>query len=208
MKHVSAPPEISLHTARITGFVQTERKTHEAWARFAVKKPTASALLHYLVAFVGPQNAVVVPQKTLAKVLGVTDRTIRTAISDLEAGNWLQVVKLGRGKECAYVLNDKVAWAEKRDKLRLSKFTAEVIADAEDQSPETLADTPLNRFPRVFAGEQQLPSGPGLPPPSEPFLDGMEPDLPATRQPESELVQSAREALDIAEGKTKPPRID
>ncbi len=67
-------------------------------------------------------------------------------------------------------------------------------------------------------GEQQLPSGDGLPPPSEPFLDGMEPDLPATQQttPEqmdvenyiadqrSELTQSAREALDIAEGKTPP----
>lgn len=189
MKNDSAPPEISLHTSKVTGFVQTERKTHEAWARFAIKKPTASALLHYLVAFVGPQNAVVVPQKTLAKVLGVTDRTIRTAIADLEAGNWLQIVRLGRGKECAYVLNDKVAWAEKRDNLRLSKFTAEVIADAEDQRPEALSDTPLNRFPRVFVGEHQIPSGPGLPPPSEPSLPGMEPDLPTALHEEADTSQ-------------------
>jgi hypothetical protein len=30
----------------------------------------------------------------------------------------------------------------------------------------------------LFRDERQLPSGAGLPPPSQPFFDGMEPDLP------------------------------
>src|SRR3546814_7281480 len=43
---------------------------------------------------------------------------------------------------------------------------------------------PLRRLPSLFRDERQLPSGPGTPPPAQPFLDGMEPDLPATQPPE------------------------
>ena len=45
---------------------------------------------------------------------------------------------------------------------------------------------PLRRLPSLFRDEGQLPSGPGLPPPSQPFFDGMEPDLPTTGQEESD----------------------
>lgn len=177
MKLTSAPPEIGQLPVK-GHFVQTDRATHEAWAKFSVKRPSASGVLHLLVANVGRNNAVIISQKTIAKVLGISDRTVRTALSDLEAGNWLQIVKIGAGREAAYVINDRVAWADKRDNLRISRFTAEVIADFDDQSPEALTAGPLHRLPR--AGEVQLPLGSGLPPESQPFLDGMEPDLPAT----------------------------
>lgn len=180
MKPFSAPPEIQ-RTPRGT-FVQTDRASHEAWAHLSANKPTASAVLHLLTASVGHQNAVVTSQKTIAKILGKTDRTVRTAIADLEAGNWLQVIRIGAGRECAYVLNDRVAWAEKRDNLRLSRFSAEVLADADDQSPVSLSSDPLRKLPRM--GELQLPSGEGLPPISQPTLPGMEPNLPATRSEE------------------------
>ena len=36
----------------------------------------------------GRKNAVVISQKTLAKMLGVTDRTVRSAIADLVAQRW------------------------------------------------------------------------------------------------------------------------
>lgn len=159
-------------------FVQTDRASHEAWAQLTARKPAASAVLHLLSASIGNQNAVVVSQKTMAKILGVTDRTIRNAVTDLEAGNWLQVVRIGAGRECAYILNDRVAWADKRDNLRLSRFSAEVIADADDQTVATLSDDELRKLPRM--GEAQLPSGEGLPPISQPFFEGLEPDLPAT----------------------------
>lgn len=159
-------------------FVQTDRSSHEAWAQLTARKPAASAVLHLLSASVGNQNTVVVSQKTMAKILGFTDRTIRSAIAELEAGSWLQVIRIGAGRECAYRLNDRVAWADKRDNLRLSRFSAEVIADAEDQSERTLSTTALRKLPQM--GEIQLPAGDGLPPVSQPFFDGMEPDLPAT----------------------------
>lgn len=165
-------------------FVQTDRATHEAWARFTVKRPTAAGVLHLLTANVGHQNAVIISQKVIAKALGVSGRTVIRAIADLEAGNWIQVVKLGAGRECAYVLNDRVAWADKRDNLRLSRFSAEVIADAEDQSELTLSDAPLHHLPSLLNDETQLPSGDGLPAESQPFFEGLEPDLPATEKGE------------------------
>ena len=42
------------------GWVQTERKAHEVWAKFTLQKPTASALMHYMCAYMGDQNALVI----------------------------------------------------------------------------------------------------------------------------------------------------
>ena len=180
MKADADPAEAQFRPAAKGHFIQTDRATHEAWARFSIKRPSASAVLHYLTANVGQANAVIIPQKAIAKALSVSDRTIRSAIADLAQGNWLQVVRIGAGRECAYVLNDRVAWADKRDNLRFSRFSAEVIADAEDQSAETLNGPALYRLPSMLEGEQQLPSGMGLPPTSQPFLPDMEPDLPSS----------------------------
>lgn len=169
----SAPPRT---------WVQTERAAHETWAALAIQSPRASALLHLLVARMGPQNAVVVSQKTLAKMLGCNERTIRNALADLTAGNWVQVVRVnGPGTVAAYVVNDRVAWGQPRSDLHMSVFSATVIADAEDQPAETMQTVPLRRLPALFPGETALPSGPGAPPPSQPLLDGMEPSL--TRDP-------------------------
>lgn len=180
MRRISAPPEVGTPVKHKVGqWVQTDRKTHEEWARFSVKKPTASGLLHLLVANMGHQNAVSVPQKVLAKLMDVSDRTIRTAISDLVAGNWIQVVRLGKGKEAVYVVNDRVAWGQSRNELCLSAFSATIIADAADQDEATLSKAPLRRIPTLYQGEMQLPTGPGEDPPSQPSIPGLEPDLPA-----------------------------
>lgn len=161
------------------GWVQTERAAHEAWANLILRKPTAAAVLHKLVANMGSKNAVVISQHTLAAMVGVTDRTIRTAIADLVAGRWIQVVKLGKGRECAYVVNSRVAWGESREGLRLSVFDAAIVADWADQEDPLLGSGDLRRIPVLYPGEQQLPAGDGEPPPSQTCLDGMEPDLPA-----------------------------
>ena len=159
--------------------MQTERASHEAWGHFSIKRPAASGVLHILVAKMGAENAVVISQKVIAEILGITDRTVRAAIADLEAGGWIQIVRIGKGREAAYVINDRVAWGQPRDKLPLSRFSATIVADARDQDPASLDGPKLRRIPVLFAGERQLPGGPGEPPPSQPSLDGMLPDLPA-----------------------------
>src|SRR3546814_10766428 len=56
-------------------WVQTDRASHEAWARLSASNPKAGALLHLLAARVGDNNAVVVSHKTLAELLGVRSIT-------------------------------------------------------------------------------------------------------------------------------------
>lgn len=163
-------------------WVQTERKAHEAWANLIARKPRAAMLLHHLVAQMGHQNAVVVSQKTLAKLMGIHERTVRRAVADLVEERWIQVVRLGSGKEAAYVVNDRVAWGQRRDQLCLSVFSATVIADVEDQDQTALDHEDLRRIPTLYPGEQQFASGPGEEPPTQPSIPGMEPDLPALSQ--------------------------
>lgn len=162
-------------------WVQTERAAHEAWGLLSMKSPRAAALLHHLIANMGSQNAIVASQATLAKMLRCDPRTIRRAVDDLVADNWIQCVSMGgAGTVNAYIVNDQVAWGEKRDNMpRLSLFTARVIADIDDQSEHTLSRSQLRKIPVIYPNEKQLPSGPGEPPPSQPSIPGMEPDLPA-----------------------------
>lgn len=161
-------------------WVQTERSAHEAWARLSVRSPRAAALLHVLVARMGQENAVVISQKILASLVGCTDRTIRTAVKELVDDNWIQVVKLGGGlSTVAYVVNSNVGWTQRRDELCTARFTATVVADRADQDEKTLTHKDLRRIPVLYAGEQQLPTGPGEDPPAQPSLEGLEPDLPS-----------------------------
>ena len=170
-------------------WVQTERAAHEAWAGLIARKPRAAMLLHHFVALMGDRNAVDISQKTLGKLLGDTDRTVRSAVADLVAERWISVVKLhGPGTVSAYVVNDRVAWGERRDKLPLSVFSAVVVADQDDQDEALLGHGELRRIPSLYPGELQLPSGPGQEPPSQPNLDGMEPDLPHTDPGTGEIV--------------------
>jgi hypothetical protein len=162
-------------------WVQTERKTHEQWAALMRKSPRAAELMHLLVARVGRHNAVVVSQKTLAKLMQRHINTVAAAIKDLQAGNWIEVRQVGdRGTVNAYIINDRVAWTGPREGLRYSLFSASVVVSDEEQPDrdELGHQSPLKQLPRMFPGERQLPSGPGEDPPSQPCLDGLEPDLP------------------------------
>ena len=161
-------------------FVQTERAAHEKWAALGVKHPAASALLHLLAANVGENNAVVASQKVLAKLMGSSTSTVKRALKVLEEGNWIEVAQIGQsGTVNAYVVNSRVAWTEARDQLRYARLKADVLLTSDEQ-PRPIGDDrePLHHLPRI--SEMQIPTGQGLPPPSEPPLPGMEPDLPST----------------------------
>jgi DNA-binding transcriptional MocR family regulator len=171
----------------LSGWVQTDRASHEAWAVLIRRSPLAATLMHLLAARVGEHNAVVISQKTLASLAGASRRGVQSALKILERDRWIELRQLGTtGSVNAHVLNDRVVWAGARDGLRYSTFTAVVIV-SDDEQPDRVElgqQEPLRKLPRQFPGEQQLPAGEGLAPPSEPALPGLEPDLPATVEPE------------------------
>ncbi len=167
-------------------WVQTERAAHEAWASLIERAPKAAQLMHILTARVGEHNAVVVSQKTLSALMKCSRRTVQRAVDVLIADRWIEVRQIGEnGTVNAHIINDRVAWSGKRDGIRYSLFSAAVIVSEEEQPDRDQIGQhePLRRLPSLFRDERQLPSGAGLPPPSQPFFDGMEPDIP-TKAPQ------------------------
>lgn len=165
-------------------WVQTERSAHEAWMILIAKSPVGAQIMHALTARLGDHNAVVISQVSLAKIIGRSERAVRTALGVLKADNWIEVRQLGNAATVnAYIVNDRVAWTGKRDGIRYSLFSAAVVVSEEEQPDrDTLGQqAALRRIPDLLPGEMQLPSGEGLPPVSQPTFEGMEADLPARR---------------------------
>lgn len=161
-------------------WVQTERKAHEGWAKLIRSSPKAAELLHVLVANMDKKAAVVVSQKVLAEMMSTSVPTVKRAVTALQEGNWVEVVRVGseRGGVNAYVVNRRVAWADNRDNQRYAIFDARIITSAHEQERDVLEiQEPLNQLPNF--GEFQIPIGNGLPPPNQPSIDGLEHDLPA-----------------------------
>ena len=163
-------------------WVQTERAAHEAWAALIAKAPKAAQIMHILTANIGEHNAVVISQKNLMRLTGTSRRTVQRALSVLEKDRWIELRQIGQnGTINAHVINDRVAWSGKRDGIRYSLFSAAIVlSDDEQPDSEKLGQQPaLRPLPSLFQDEHQLPTGDGLPPPSEPSLPGMEQNLPA-----------------------------
>lgn len=169
-------------------WVQTERKAHEAWSSLIQRHSIAASLMHRLVSQMDRRGAVIISQKTLGEMMGLHRNTISRAIKVLEQENWIETVRLGAetGGVKAYLVNRRVAWADKRENQRFAVFDARVIVSANEQHPEALEKRgPLQQLPR--AGEYQIPAGDGLEPPSQPVLGGMEPHLPSTGDRQTDI---------------------
>lgn len=168
-------------------WVQVDRKASEALTQLILKKPRAAALMTALISNMGQNNAVIISRKNLARTLNCHPNTVDNAVSDLVKLNWIQVVSTGgKGSANAYVINNRVVWSGPRDGIRFARFTADVVVSDDDQSP--ILDTqPLWQIPSAAPGDRQIVSGEGLPPPSEPSLPGMEPDMPTTIHHEYDL---------------------
>lgn len=166
-------------------WVQTERASHEAWAQLIGVAPMAARLAHTLVAHMGDGNAVVASQGTLGELMArsgerpVHRNTVRKAIQKLESERWIEVVQIGgKGGALAYIVNDRVAWGQARERLRYSRFSAQVLVSESEQAQAIENREPLRQIPTIMRGEQQIPSGEPGDPPSQGLLEGTEPDLP------------------------------
>lgn len=182
MKSRMTHPQLTSDRPKTT-WVQTERIAHEAWGRLTLSSPRAAALMHYLVAEMDESAAVVASHATLAAISGMSPSTIKRAIADLKAGNFVEVIQIGgKGGALAFVVNSRVGWATHRDKMHMAAFTAKVLASGQEQEAGYLEGPPLHQLPLLAPGDQQLPSGPGEDPPSQPAIDGLEHELPAISQ--------------------------
>lgn len=188
-------PTLDRHT-----WVQTERAAHEAWGRLTVASPRAAALMHHLCAQMDRSAAVVASHAALAALTGMSASTIKRAITDLKAGNWIEVVQLGgKGGALAFIVNSRVGWAASREKIHMAAFTARVLAVGTEQESGYLEAGPLRQIPAMRTGEMQLPAGNGEDPPSQPSIPGIEPDLPSIRPDGKGITDDAPTHHDMLE---------
>lgn len=173
--------ELGLTTKPGGTWVQVERAALERWSVLAAENPRAASVMMILVAQMGRHNALVISQSNLARLARCSVRTLQRALDVLRENLWVEVRQIGsNGTQNAYVVNDRVAWTGNRDGRRYSLFTAAVLlSDDEQPDRDQLGQMePLEHVPAMFKGERQLPTGPGLPPISQPSLEGLEADLP------------------------------
>lgn len=155
-------------------FVQTDRKAHLALGKLAVKHASAAAILHQLIGLMDRKCAVCISHQTLAEMLGIHLTTVKKSMKVLREGNWIQQIQIGKsGTVNAYVVNSRVAWADKRENLRLAHFSAQIIANASDQDQATLEPTEMRKVPLIHPPEEALPTG-EWPPESQTQIPGME----------------------------------
>lgn len=187
--------QVAVAPKRHLPWVQVEKAALEKWAALTMENPRASALLQLMLARMSNYNALVASQSTLADLAGCSLRTVQRSIQALKKGGWVRVVQLGpTSSVCVYVVSEEVCWQGDRQGKRHSLFTAHVVASESEQPEEIEAPPSLVRLPAVYPGEQQLPVGDGLPPPSQPSFPGLEPDLPARSVPEQLDIEDAIEA--------------
>lgn len=162
-------------------WVQVPRKSMEAMAVLMGQSASAARLLVKITARMGDHNAIVASNQTLSDLSGLSLATVKRALKTLQDQKWVNILRLGpTGTVRAIVVNDQVAWFGPREGLRHSLFSAAILVSEAEQDPvEMAANGPLYEVPAIYRGEMQLPTGDGLPPPSEPPLPGLEVDLPA-----------------------------
>lgn len=180
---------VGITTAPGGTWVQVERAAMERWAILVGENPRAASVMMLLVSKMGRHNAIVASQNNLARLSNCSVRTLQRSLEVLRENNWIDVRQIGpNGTINAYIINDRVAWSGNRDGRRYSLFSATILVSDDEQPDQAELDAleELERIPEMFLGEMQLPTGPGLPPPSSPAIPGLEHDLPATRRDDGE----------------------
>lgn len=165
-------------------WVQVPRRSMEAMAVLMGQSHSAALMLMKITARMGNHNAFVASNKALSELTGLSLATVKRSLKILQDGKWINILRLGPTNTVrAIVINDQVAWFGPREGLRQSLFSAAILISEEEQDAAELAHNAadLIEVPAVYRGECQLPTGDGLPPPSEPALPGFEVDLPTRK---------------------------
>jgi DNA-binding transcriptional MocR family regulator len=123
----------------------------------------------------GGRGVVVASRETLREMLGCSMPTVDRALKVLIGQGWVQRIKIGGAY--ALVINHRIAWVGDRGEISRAVFDATVIASRAEQDAVALEPPPMRQFPILQADEDVIPTGEGLPPPSQPNIPGLEPAI-------------------------------
>jgi len=117
-------------------------------------------------------NVVVISNKAIEELLGVSRSTAMRSLRLLKEGNWVQRIRIGGAN--ALAINNAVAWVGPRGAMAHAAFTATVVASRSEQDAETLQSIQPKKLPAVLRGEIPIQVG-SLTPPGQEIIPGIEP---------------------------------
>lgn len=154
-------------------FAMLELAALEGLAELVREAPKAAELIVQLIRRMQPGagGVVIASRETMRELLGSSMPSVDRALKVLIEGGWVQRIRVGGTP--ALAINHRVAWIGPRGDLQHAVFGATVIASRSEQDALSLSPPPMKTVPILQQGEQAVAHGEGLPPPSQPGLDGI-----------------------------------
>lgn len=137
----------------------------------------------------GGAGVVVISNKSLQELLGVSESTVARALRKLIAGKWVHRMRIGGAY--AIAVNKSVAWVGSRGQMNHAVFGATVVASRAEQDEAGLCQDELRQIPMANIGEDVLPYGEEPMPPSQRIIPGAE--AVASKKP---FPQKSQEDID------------
>lgn len=116
---------------QMQGWVQNDKESHSHMWKLGVKHPTALAVLHFMISRLNRGAAgIVISAPAMARAMGISERTAKSATSILRDKKFVQILKSGNTN--VYIVNSRVAWQGPRG-ARHAVFNAQILVDETEQ---------------------------------------------------------------------------
>lgn len=147
------------------GWLQFEKKELQELQKLAIRSPSAMGVLIYLTNNMSRSNALAVSQTVLSTHVGISVRSVASAVKTLSEHNFIEVVKVAN--LCVYRINSRVAWQGNRGE-RFACFSADIIAVEAEQDAKTMDNImPLKPVPQLGDGERLVVGNESIDPPDQ-----------------------------------------
>ncbi|MFZ6727677.1 replication/maintenance protein RepL [Undibacterium sp. MH2W] len=113
------------------GWLQSDKSAHIKMWQLGLKHPSALAVLHFMISKLKRgANGIVISAPALARQMGISERTAKSATAILRDMKFVQILKSGNTN--VYIVNSKVAWQGNRG-MRYASFNAQLLVDEQEQ---------------------------------------------------------------------------
>lgn len=142
---------------RNAGFVQVSKAYIDEMNSLAQHDRSAHHILWTLIKLMNKQNAVMISQESLAQLTKFSRPTIKRAVAQLRAQQWLEVLKMGTAN--IYRVNAEVVWQDKAGG-KWAAFNARVIVSFAEQDAIThqMPSVRTRHIPFVLADDLTGPA--------------------------------------------------
>ena len=172
-------------------FAMVEKTALANLVELMMEDMNAARIVVSLIRLMEPGGAgvVVISNKSLQELLGVSESTVARALRKLIAGKWVHRMRIGGAY--AIAVNKSVAWVGSRGQMNHAVFGATVVASRAEQDEAGLCQDELRQIPMANIGEDVLPYGEEPMPPSQRIIPGAE--AVASKKP---FPQKSQEDID------------